>query len=870
VNNGIQLLLIVLVACAAFVMIGEGVDAAGYDLTLELNDTARVKVGHGRDPIGFNWTLTNNGSASNESIIIDVIDAPVNWTNLVLLTNLWLPPPDPVGPPTEVLMEQGEAIDLWLFITPPANQTNDTYWFTVIAYPKADPNYNVTHDVAIILPQEAGFQLELWNPPPGGTFRAIPPSTVTIRFALFNSGNGVDRFLIRGSSSRSDDGWTLTFIDGVDEYGYTDEIQPDPMMVSPYFIDVNVPIPAGIGPDLESIVTLNATSMFDASLQEPAAMATVRTLQYYNFKAYISGPDKKDAVPGDEVEFQLKINNSGNGMDTFTIQAIWDLELNPGFNATANPMTLDIDSMATETIQYIVKVPVNAPKKTYFLTAEINSLSPELAPITKSFAVEVGQIFGIELTCDEPWRLTIPGGNLEFEMTVRNTGNGLDSIVIQDIHGAPQGWLTYTQPPEVTLLQGKNATIKIIVIVPSAFEEPPLLGYTLTVTAKSSRSDAEDALDLTIDIEQFWRIEWMYIGEDITNPDRPVAQTGSIRPRTVIDLMDDTSATVVLTVKNYGNALDEVTLEVKNDFDHMDITIFPDSFTLVGGGTKNIHVEITVPRDGRTGVFYFHLNAISSDPSFITRVVPLDVEVKPVYSVDDFIDLSYADPLNDDYTFTFTADQEGGEVIRSRGRLTRSPGIDINNLMATLDPANGTAGVVLICGEILDEEGTEYWVYFVNKSHRQSGPLLRPGVHNGGEFSWTFSDPSFTYLGLWYSNGEWGSTRDISRLNVSATWNGLTFTMPSRELRRAGVSPSSGFGVYAYAQTMTETTGDEYRMRVAWDSAGLGAARPPSDFTNEPEESPMPPFLAPLAIALVAVTMMAVAGRIRLGRRGAQ
>ncbi|MCK4971416.1 MAG: hypothetical protein KAS77_12845, partial [Thermoplasmata archaeon] len=124
-----------LVACAAFVMLGDEVDAAGYDLALELNDTSSVKVAQGINPIGFNLTLTNNGTAASDLVTINVTSIPQNWTNLLLWTSLTMIPPGPAGPPCEVWMEKGETIEVHLVVTPPLNQLNDTYWFTLIAYP---------------------------------------------------------------------------------------------------------------------------------------------------------------------------------------------------------------------------------------------------------------------------------------------------------------------------------------------------------------------------------------------------------------------------------------------------------------------------------------------------------------------------------------------------------------------------------------------------------------------------------------------------------------------------------------------------------------------------------------------------------------
>ncbi len=858
-------MLIVLVACAAFVMLGDEVDAAGYDLALELNDTSSVKVAQGINPIGFNLTLTNNGTAASDLFTINVTSIPQNWTNLLLWTSLTMIPPGPAGPPCEVWMDKGETIEVHLVVTPPNNQLNDTYWFTLIAYPRADPAYNVTYDVGIVNPQVAGFHLEPYNPPENNTYQAIPPSVVVIRFALFNTGNGADHFLVQGSSSRADVGWILEIVNGVDEYGYTQEVPPDPLMENPYYIDVRVPMPAWTEVNVEGIISLNATSVFNVSYQRPPAVATVRALQYFNFQVYINGPDNKEGIPGETVTFEIKIHNPGNGPDTFSLKAKFDEALNPGFVAYANPSNITIERNDNGTALFMVEVPENPPKKTYFFTVQVWSKSHELSPVTKSFAVEVGQYFRIELTSEDPWRVTDPGGNLEFEVTVRNTGNGLDSIVIESLEGVPQYWLTYTQPPEVTLLQNQTAVIKIIVIIPSKFEEAPLMGYTLTVIAKSSRSDAEATVDLLIDIRQFWRIEWMSRGGEITNPERPTAQAGSIRPRPEINLFNGTTTTVVMGVRNFGNGPDEVTVEVENGFPQVEIAITPTRFNLESAATQDIIVTITVPKSHKPGVYYFLLKASSSDGSVQVRSVPMDFLLMPVFTENDFSDLEYNDSVDDNYLFTFTSDEAGGEVLESYGRHHRPSNIDIVSIMAVHDHTAGMVTVTLrFAAEVVDEVGTEYWIFFVNGSHRQPEALRNPWEHTNGSFLWTFSDQARTVCNMYYENGQGGSTYDLPGLEVIVEGNTITFRVPSRELRSAGVAPVSGFGVYAYAHTLTIREDGAYRVRVNWDAAGVGAAGVPAEFSNEPEEgSPLPPFLAPMAIALVAVALLALAGRRR-------
>ncbi len=625
--------LFIMVAVLAFgiaMVSADDAEAAQYDVELKYMDGVEIKILEGMNPVIFNYTVRNTGDNPSMEVYLQLEEVPSLWNVFFSAdprsgTEMGTYVP---SQPFDFLLQKAEKCNFTMTITSAPNQLNKTYDFKLNAWPRKDPGRNDSHTVGVVITQIAGFEIGVWNPPPNGVYLAIPPSTVTVRFALFNTGNGVDRFLVRGHSSRSEAGWTISFDSGVDEFGFTPNISADPLKQRPHFIDVKVPIPAGERAHVTAHITINATSMFNVTKQMPPAFAQISSLQYYNFQVYVNGPDKKDGTPGEEVEFQLKINNQGNGWDTFSIKPVWDTDLNPGFIASANPRAIDIDLNDNGTVQYIVKVPTNAPKKTYFFTAEIESSSPELSPVTKSFAVEVGQYFAIQMEAPVSRASTIPGGNLEFEVTVRNTGNGLDSIVIQKIKGAPDAWLTYTQPPEVTLLQDAEAIIKIIVIIPSKFEEAPIGSYNLTVPAISSRSDASAEFSLIIDITQFYRIEWLYQGEEITNPDRPEAQLGSIRPRRSFNPYEKNSIDITLEVKNFGNGGDNITMSGYSTDPRITVEITPEFTLLFRDQIKYVKVHIEVPENIPHGVYVVYANASSQDITFIERVVPLDFEVE--------------------------------------------------------------------------------------------------------------------------------------------------------------------------------------------------------------------------------------------------
>jgi len=539
------------------------------------------------------------------------VEGPVGWTNIGISGDTeW-----EVGFWPEFWYIPGKTYNLNVTITPPFGALNTTHWFTVRLH--LEENISATHstDIGVTVRQYADFE---WGfdipPPPGGEFRAFPSSDVILRFAFYNTGNGFDRFIIKGRSEGNNTSWSFDFEKGVDEESITPLLPPDPFKKNPHIVVVIVKIPVDERAGVAVHVSFSATSQFDPAVNGPPAVATIVSLQHYAFNVNVVGTAEKAGTPGDEVEFELVIKNLGNGFDQFTIKPIWNQEINPGFIASANPRDLAIDMMTTETIQYIIKVPSSAPKKTYNFHAEIRSSSPELAPVTKSFTVNVEQFYSIELYSDESNRIqTIPGGNLEFEVTVHNTGNGLDSIVINEVLGAPAGWLTYTLPPEVALLQDQTTSVKIIIIVPSQFEEAPIGLYSLTVPAASTRSDASAEFILEIEIISIDRIEWLVWNNTPFRSFNPYQKD---------------SITNTVEIKNFGNGRNIITLESNSSDPMIALSIPLPIIDLDPDETKQIRIDITVDVDIPPGVHVVYVTATSQGQDSIPRVQPIKFRIE--------------------------------------------------------------------------------------------------------------------------------------------------------------------------------------------------------------------------------------------------
>ncbi len=704
-------------------------DALPKDLRLTFLDDTNLREAQGLNPNTFNYTIKHTGEVLSEEVVVEIQNEPEAWQHfLSASTKMGVRTSTNV---LELMLQRGEVSNMSVTITPPLNQLNQTFWFRVNAYIKKEPGINRSHEIGIVIPQEAGFEIKPWNVPAKGYYEALPPGQVTIRFALFNNGNGVDKFLIQGESSRDTAGWTITFVSGIDEFGFTQELTPDPTKKNPYFIDARIPIPAEEKADVSCQVTVNATSLFDPFEQRPPAYVTIKSLQYYDFQVYILDDEDKEGAPGEQTEFSIKIHNKGNGWDEFLVEPVWDEELNPDFIASANPRTVNIASNESGDVTYIVKVPESAPKKVYFFTAEISSSNKHLAIVTKSFSVEVVQYFKVVLDSKKPHLSTIPGGVLDYEVMVRNGGNGLDSIKIQ-LLGVPSGWLTYIQPQEVSLLQNEEAKVDIRVIVPIRFEEAPIGSYNITVEADSARSEtAVDYFILRLDITQFYRIEWMYQDLPITDEDAPEAQPGIIKPRRSFNPYEKHYIDITLEIKNFGNGEDNIEVSGYGEDPRVQVTVQPVNTLLLRDQTKLIKVHIEVPQDLEPGIYHLYVNGSSEDKTTAIRVVPLDFEIFN-YDVKVPETPIYMDPKT-------------GDVVRSELRVETKANLSFKLRVENSGTKPIQTAIVKVYDNYLDDEGELVRWNFFNAS---TPPIAVGDKYIVGEKPYSRANPPL----YWWAN----------------------------------------------------------------------------------------------------------------------
>jgi len=835
-------------------VLSDDAQAALHGFDVRLADPVDEKTHVPPDAVTFNMTVRNTGDELRDTVVVQVQNLPSGWsTNLLFDGALGIS----AGTNTlEAETVQGETADLLVTVTPKAGMANGTYWFAIVVYPKKDITATDSVDLGVTIGRRVDFSIALHDPPSGNVFMATPPSTVSMRFVLYNLGNSEERFHINVLSSMCGFGWVPHITSGADGQGWTPGLASDPLAKSPHYIDVDVLVPGDGSAGTTCQVTATATSESDPDLERAPATAIIKMRQVFAFTVNIVGEAKRSGAVGETVVFKLRIFNQGNGLDTFRIYAAWIEEDVPGWFARPNPTEVGIAAGDNATVDYLVKVAPNATLGTFQFHAQVWSSSVELSSIQKSFTVSVLKHYDLVVFAAQGTASADPGDRVAFQVFVDNLGNTLDSVDL-GWDSTLEGWLTYIQPPSVTLVPGERAEVNVSLVVPEDLGEAPKGSYRWVLRGTSVGGGNEDPEELLVRINPFGRVELLHGNETLTSPAEPVAPPATVRPKPVIDLFSGTTIAVTLRVANLGVAEDNVTLWGYSGDARIRVSVLPEGHLLRPGSTQDVFVQVSVPGTMFPGEHRVWVNASSSHGGQAMRAVPLEFDVVPIYNPGDFAGMRADDPLSDDFAYTYS--MEGNRVVSARGRRGRHVDMDIVSVAAVFDLATNNVTVTLeLRGAPSRDRGIFYGVYFVTDDHRVTGALDDPASHRTGEFEWETHDGDGTFAFIYLSDQQMGSSSPMTSMSGKLLADRVVWTFHARDLRRAGVEPGSGFRLYAYCHRLGSTGGGEAETRLVYDTAGTGAPAAPWDFTREPGETSYVPWILAVVAVVAALALLFV------------
>ena len=537
-------------------------------------------------------------------------------------------------------------------------------------------------------------------------------TVVTYTHFLTNTGNAEDIFTINSNSSN---GWAVEMF----------PVSPFNLLRdegTPVVVSITVPLGASGLTDITTLTAVSSNPSYFATVTDTTTISgTAGTLS-----VTIAPNNVGFGIPGDTIEYQHTVTNTGDITATFSITAVssngWNINI-PTDNVLLNPsqsqgisITVDIPpGTLSDTVDIITVTAYADANQTIFDTA---------TDITT-----VGQDVGVLIAPDNA-QSTDPDTVITYQHTVTNTGNGADTFTLTA--ATPLGWAVQVDPP-ITLGAGLTSTLFVTLTVPVGTDglvEPMVV--TATSTFDSSVFDTA-VNTTTVNIIGPPPVRGVVIAPDLN---------GLGDPGETIEYQH--------TITNTGNVTEQFTINAIPNV-AWGVIHFPSNITLGAGQAATITVRVSIPPTAnggdfaRTSVSAFSVAGTSGGATNTTTV-----RLQEQYVYLPVVLNNYSAPVNPTPTPTPTATPTTVPCSPTNVDL-----VVTNIQVQPANPTSGQAATVFVTirnqGSVDVTYGNNFFVdFYVNRI---------PGYAVSGDLSWgvqgsamtsgasqTFSAP-FTFTG---------------------------------------------------------------------------------------------------------------------------
>jgi uncharacterized membrane protein len=289
------------------------------------------------------------------------------------------------------------------------------------------------------------------------------------------------------------------------------------------------------------------------------------------YNVNLSADQNATGMPGDTVEYDLTLTNTGLNPDTY------DLTLSgETWPTLISDDTVSLAPGESTIITVAVTIPDDAmggdsDTATVTATSQTDPGVSDSADLTTSVDV----VYGVELSADQSAE-GMPGEIVTYTISLLNTGTVEDTY---ELTVSDNDWPTILSEDTVTLLPGENADVTVAVEVPADAMGGDSDIATVTATSTGDPGGASDSLTLTTSAAAVYGVQ---LSAD---------QSGGGAPGQDI--------TFTITLTNTGNVEDTFELSISgNDWD---TALSEDSVTLAPGESADVVVTVTIPADAAGG-----------------------------------------------------------------------------------------------------------------------------------------------------------------------------------------------------------------------------------------------------------------------------
>ena len=205
--------------------------------------------------------------------------------------------------------------------------------------------------------------------------------------------------------------------------------------------------------------------------------------------------------PSEPLNLELKIQNLGNGFDTFNISINQTASKNTEYLIyNSSQKIISLENSELYYFCFMVTPTFNAPSNliSEMVFAVISTNEPNKTLSSIKISITINQIHNITLETENPIQSGLPGEYVNFPINITNKGNGKETINFE-LDGKNSNWGNMdVDSPFFTLESGQSKEIDLLVFMPLNSIPSDFANITISV----STEDFTFILNITANVEQ--------------------------------------------------------------------------------------------------------------------------------------------------------------------------------------------------------------------------------------------------------------------------------------------------------------------------------------------------------------------------------
>ncbi|MEM2900025.1 MAG: NEW3 domain-containing protein, partial [Thermoplasmata archaeon] len=457
------------------------------------------------DVIYYTVSVQNKGNVNDTNVVVSIKNDPASWAS--------------IEGPSIFSLAPNEVRNVNVRVSVPSNWQNSVnYQFIVNVNASGNRNDMVTLTTIVSFSSKLTSAKNSTSLNPGASER--------LNFTVTNLGTGNDTILLKAQASTD----ILTWIT-LDTSSVT---LAKGESANVYF---TLSIPQG-QPEGKYYFKIIATSLWDSSRTSTQDYSvTVKKVTLIELSSAVLA---KESLPGTDVTYTFTVQNTGNGVSIVSPMTGIAPE---GWSATLSTSAFTINPGEQKTVTLTVTIPQNEVvcTKTITVTAIADAGANQNAK-SITFTANIKQSSKISVAISEPSLTIEPGSNGANTLTIRNNGNGPESVNVTV--SMAKDWLIRDFETSFNIPLGESRTIELKFEVPSDLTEARAGEYLVNITVKYANGEKSVSIGCKIVVPAVYRL---------------VLSADSYSKTQNVDDRTDVQYTIYVT--NMGNDRDLVTMQ---------------------------------------------------------------------------------------------------------------------------------------------------------------------------------------------------------------------------------------------------------------------------------------------------------------------